>query len=71
MPVHKMCSPISLALKMLLLVFILMKTTTVLAAPKHIVEEEIPFVWCDEDYPILDITDNTAYLADDIDDEYY
>lgn len=56
---------------MLLLVFILMKTTTVLAAPKHIVEEEVPFVWCDEDYPILDITDNTAYLADDIDDEYY
>lgn len=38
--------------------------TTILAAPKYVVKEDVPFVWCDEDYPIHDVNDDTAYLLD-------
>lgn len=47
-----------------LLVFIFLMITTILAAPKYVVKEDVPFVWCDEDYPIHDVNDDTAYLLD-------
>lgn len=48
-----------------------MRITTVLAAPKYIVDEDVPFVWCDEDYPIIEAGDDITYFADDINYEYY
>lgn len=55
-----------------LLVFIFVIITRIVAAPKYVVEEDVPFVWCDEDFPILDVDDITAYLVDDsYDDTYY
>lgn len=41
----------------------------ILAAPrkKIVVIEEVPFSWCDEDYPITDLND--TYLADDAADD--
>lgn len=44
------------------------KIAQVLTAPKNIVEfKDVPFSWCDEDYPVTDLID--TYNADGVDDD--
>lgn len=57
----------SFKIKMLLLLLVLisMKIVQVSTAPKNITEyKDMPFKWCDEDYPVTDLID--AYNADDV-----
>lgn len=59
-------------LTVILVLFMSLKIVTISAAVRYIVEEQEPFVWCDDDYPILDANDPIdTNLADDVNDEYY
>lgn len=59
-------------LTLLLVLCISISITAVSAALRYVVEEQEPFVWCDEDYPILDANDPIdTNLVDDGSDEYY
>lgn len=60
-----MYSLVSLTIK-LVLVLLFVEIISVSTAPKNIVEfKDVPFSWCDEDYPITDLID--IYNADDAD----
>lgn len=57
---------------MVLVLFVSKESSTVSAAVRYMVGEEEPLVWCDEDYPILDVNDPVEpNFANDVDDEYY
>lgn len=56
----------------ILLIVVFVKVTQILCAPADIlVVEEIPVLWCDEDYPIVDQIDAyPVYGNDDFDDGF-
>lgn len=45
-----------------------MNIIKVSGAPKHILDDDIPFVWCDEDYTISETS--ATYPANDDDDDF-
>lgn len=50
---------------LLLLVLVSVKIVQVSTAPKNLTEfKDVPFKWCDGDYPVGDLID--AYNADDV-----
>lgn len=52
-----------------MLVLLFVKIAQVSTAPKNIVEfKDVPFSWCDEDYPVTDLIIDT-YNADGVDDD--